>query len=164
MTITGDEVVEERVARVVALDSGIAWLEPEPTASCSGCLSLASCGFKGGGTRGLAARQFPVPDDQGFRIGERVVVGLPGDAVLRASATAYALPLAGVVAGGVVAQGLGFGDGAGAVAIVSGLALGLVLARVVALWLAGRGDLAPQVLRRVIAGGNCGPRAGSEHP
>ncbi|MEI6559388.1 MAG: SoxR reducing system RseC family protein [Rhodospirillaceae bacterium] len=145
----------ESVARVVALEGGVPWLEPEPKASCGGCLSLAACGAKGGGRRALAARRFPLAGAPALRVGERVVVGLPEGAVLRASATAYAVPLLLMVGAGITARGLGAGDGAGALAMLGGLAAGLLIARIIAGLLLGRGDLSPRYLRRVVEGGAC---------
>jgi len=150
----------EGVARVVALEGGTAWLEPEPGTSCGGCVSLASCGGKSGGA--LVARRFPLADAAGLRVGERVIVGLPEGAVLRASATAYAVPLVMMIGAGLLAEGLGAGNGAGAAAILGGLVAGLLIARGLAIWLSGRGDLSPQLLRRVPAGGGCAEGPG--HP
>ncbi len=145
----------ESVAKVVALEDGTPWLEPEPKASCSGCLSLAACGAKGGGLRALAARRFPLTDAPALRIGDRVVVGLPEGSVLRAAATAYGLPMALMIGAGIVAETNGAGDGGGALAMAGGLALGLLLARLIAGRLSGRGDLTPRFLRRVAADGAC---------
>ena len=156
-----DAGLAEGVARVVAVDHGTAWLEPEPTTSCAGCLSFSACGLKSGGSsRSLVARRFPLADDQGYRVGERIVVGLPESAVLSASATAYAIPLLTMVGAGILAQGLGAGDGTGAAAILGGLAVGLLVARVVAGRLARRGAFAPRFLRRVAPGGGCGQGTG----
>jgi sigma-E factor negative regulatory protein RseC len=146
----------EQVARVVSRDGDTVWLEPETTASCSGCLSLAACGGKGGSGRALAARRFPLPGDLGLRVGDRVVVGLPDGAVLRASATAYAVPLVTMIGAGILAGGLGAGDGAGAAAILGGLVLGLLIAGVLARRLSNRGDLSPRFLRRAVVGSGAG--------
>lgn len=148
------EPLVEGIARVVALDGKTAWLEPEPAASCSGCLSLASCGSKGS-ARGLAARRFPLEGNHRLRVGERVVVGLPESAVLRASSVAYAVPLATMIGAGMVAQALGAGDAGGAAAILGGLGVGLVIAWGLARRLSGRGDLSPRYLRRVANGSTC---------
>lgn len=151
-----DETLARRVARVVAVEGGTAWLEPEPTASCGGCLSLSACGAKGDTGARMVARRFPMPNQYGLRPGERVMVGLPGRTVLRASATAYALPLAGMLAGGLLAQALGAGDGLGAVLLLGGLASGLGLTRIVAGRLDADGGLAPRFLHRVAGSGACG--------
>ena len=160
--LTEDEALLESVARVVAVDGGTVWLEPEPKASCSGCMSLAMCGAKGGGIRALQARRFPLTDAPRLRIGERVVVGLPEGSVLRASATAYAVPLALMIGVGIVAQTNGADDLTGALAMAGGLAVGLLIARFIAGRLAGRGDLSPRFVRRAAADGMCSTNRGQE--
>ncbi len=149
------EYMLESVARVVALEDGTPWLEPEPKASCGGCLSLAACGAKGGGLRALAARRFPLTDAPALRVGERVVVGLPEGSVLRAAATAYGLPMALMIGAAIAAETNGAGDGGGALAMAGGLALGLGIARWLAHRLTARGDLTPRFLRRAAAEGAC---------
>ena len=144
----------EGVARVVAEDGGMVWLEPEPTGSCGGCMSAAICGHKSGSTtRRLAARRFALPNEYGLHPGDRVVVGIGERSLLRASLTAYGLPLLGMMAAAITAQVLGAGDGMAVPATLGGLAGGLLAARLVARLLSARGDLSPQVLRR--AGDEC---------
>ncbi len=157
-----DEHLLESVARVVALKDGTAWLEPEPKASCGGCMSLAMCGAKGGGLRALAARRFPLADAPGLRVGERVVVGLPEGSVLRAAATAYGLPMLLMIGAGIAAQTNGASDLGGGLAMAGGLAAGLLLGRFIAGRLSGRGDLSPRFVRRVAAGGDCSKNAGQD--
>ena len=118
----------EGVARVVAEDGGMVWLEPEPTGSCGGCMSAAICGHKSGSTsRRLAARRFALPNEYGLRPGDRVVVGIAHGSVLRSALRIYGLPLGLMLAGALIAQAIAPGD-ASAVAgmLVGGLAGGLV--------------------------------------
>ena len=157
-----DEQLLESVARVVALKDGTAWLEPEPKASCGGCMSLAMCGAKGGGVRALQARRFPLADAPRLEVGDRVVVGLPEGSVLRAAATAYGLPMALLIGAGIVAETNGAGDLGGALAMAGGLAVGLLVSRLIAARLSGRGDLSPRFVRRIAAGGDCSTSMGTE--
>ena len=143
----------EGVARVVAVRDGVPWLEPEPGTSCSGCVSLAMCGTKGGGFDALGARRFPLTGAPALEMGDRVVVGMPEGTVLRAAATAYGLPLLLTVAGGLAALGFGAGDLGGALAMGGGLGAGLLLGRIIA----GRDEFSPRFLRRAPAGGDCAP-------
>ena len=82
----------EGIARVVAVVGTVAWLEPEQTGSCGGCAGAASCG-KGIGTLAsrLEARRFPLATTADLGVGDRIVVGVPEDALVKASLTAYAL-------------------------------------------------------------------------
>lgn len=148
--------IVESVARVVAVDGGIVWLEPEQTSACGGCQSAAACGTAGGDSRKLAARRFPIANDFDGRVGDRVVVGVCEGALLRGFATAYGLPLLTMIGTTVAAHLLTGSDGAAIAAAVVGLAAGLGLARIRAHRLLGRGDLSPHFLRRAFGPGPSG--------
>jgi len=152
----------EGTARVVAIEAGTVWLEPEPAAGCGGCRSLAACGGSAG--RGvLPARRFCLTDVPQPRLGERVVVGIPEGALLHASAVAYAIPLLTMLAAGTAAARLGGGgDGAAALGALGGLAAGAVIAHAVAGRLAERGRLAPRFVRRLSS--DAGATAADPHP
>ena len=143
----------EGVARVVAVDGGTVWLEPEPTGSCGGCMSAAICGHNSGSSRRMAARRFALANDRGLTVGERVVIGVSERSLLRASLTAYGLPLLTMLGGGITAQTMGAGDGTAARATLGGLAAGLRLARLAAGMLSARGELSPHILRRATGPG-----------
>ena len=144
----------EGTARVVEVAGSVAWLEPEQTTSCGGCAASKACGAKGMGTiaNRMAARRFPLTDHPGLRVGERVVVGVRSDALVKAALTAYAMPLATLFLGGGLAQWAWGEDSATIMASVGGLLLGLALARLGATRLFARGTSAPRFLRR--AGAN----------
>lgn len=144
----------EGIARVVAVENGVAWLEPEQTAACGSCHAASACGAKPGSAR-LVARRFSLPDDHGLRVGERVVVGTPEASVRRAALTAYGLPLLFMLVAGVTVQKMGGGDLEAALATLGGLAAGLGMVRLQSLRFAKRGEYAPQYLRRA-----AGPDAG----
>ena len=74
--------------------------------SCGGCASSSACGSKGIGTTAsrLESRRFQLVNDAGLRVGERVVVGIRENALLKASITAYVIPLATLLIAGVLAQ------------------------------------------------------------
>jgi sigma-E factor negative regulatory protein RseC len=91
-------------ARVVAVEPDACWVEAIATPGCSACASGQGCG---GGVIGkllgerrhhlrvaLPARLRPAVDDE-------VEIGVREQGLLRASALAYLLPLAGIVAGAV---------------------------------------------------------------
>jgi len=140
----------ESVARVVVVDRGVAWLEAEPKASCSGCLSAATCSPHASAAS-AAARRFPLHHPADLQVGERVVVGLAHSSVVRAAGTAYGVPLLTMLGAGIAAQLTWADDGLSALSTLLGLAAGLGLARLVSLWLSRRGDLSPQFLRRLPA-------------
>lgn len=151
----------EGFARVVAVDRAIAWLEPEPAASCGGCASATTCGV-GSGTPGIgsvadriAARRFPLDNAVGLRVGERVVVGVGEGSLLKASLTAYALPLAVALTAGGLAASTGGSDVLNMAAMAGGLLVGLLMAHIMARRLSARGELAPRFLRRTQVGVSC---------
>jgi sigma-E factor negative regulatory protein RseC len=147
----------EGMARVVRRDGDRVWLEPEPRSGCGTCTSAGVCGAKGIGTTAnrLEARRFPLPDHLGLALGERVVVGVPEHALLKATVAVYAIPLASTLGAGAIAQWAGGSDGVTLVAMGAGLALGMLVARLGAGRLGARGDLAPRLLRRAGPGETC---------
>lgn len=149
----------EGSARVVALDGDTVWLEPEQTTSCGGCASASACGTKSGNSAGwLMKRRFAMANEHGLAVGDRVVVGIAAGGLLRASATAYGLPLLMLLGGGLTAKSMGGGDGAAAMATLAGLVVGLGLAKLWAGRQLARGDLSPRFIRRAFGpgpGGGC---------
>ncbi|MBK1693784.1 Fis family transcriptional regulator [Chromatium weissei] len=147
----------EGLARVVAVEGNRVWLEPEQTTSCGGCAASGLCGAKGIGTAAnrLEMRRFQLVNEAQLVVGERVVIGVDGRALLKASGTAYALPLVIMLIAGAVAQHIAQSDGVTMAAMVTGLALGLLATRGIARWLSTRGQLAPRFLRRADAEESC---------
>ena len=147
----------EGFATVVAVEGGVAWLEPEQTSSCGSCASSSACGAKGIGTMAsrLEARRFQLDNHAGLVVGERVVVGIRENALVKASLTAYAIPLAAMLGTGALAQWAADSDGITMAAMVAGLLFGLGIARLSASHLSSRGDLAPRFLRRANVGVVC---------
>jgi len=147
----------EGIAQVVAVEGDTAWLVPEPGSSCGGCSSAAACGSKGIGTVAsrLETRRFQLVNDVGLSVGERVVVGIRENALLRASITAYVIPLATLLIAGVLAQWIAGSDAITMAAMLAGLVFGLWLARVRAGHLMVRGELAPRFIRRASMGETC---------
>jgi sigma-E factor negative regulatory protein RseC len=147
----------EGVARVVAVEGGVTWLEPEQTTSCGGCASSGLCGAKGIGTVAsrLELRRFPLTNAPALTVGERVVVGVSERALLKASGTAYALPLVSMLGAGGVAQWLAGSDAITMASMVAALGVGLIGARLGAQALGARGQLAPRFLRRADADETC---------
>lgn len=141
----------EGIARVVAIDGERAWLEPEQTSSCGSCASAAHCSSSAPGIGTVAsriqARRFPLDNNARLRVGDRVVIGVEDRALIRASLVAYALPLVFALLAGCLAQSAWASDAMTLASMATGLGFGLVAARLGALWLNARGDLAPRFLR-----------------
>ena len=157
-----DRHIVEGIARVVRVDGTTAWFEPEQTTSCGSCASSAGCGAGATGIGTVASRnavrRFTLENVNQLRPGERVVVGVYDRALLKASLTAYALPLATTLTAGGIAEGAYGSDLATMAAMAGGFAFGLLAARVAARRLASRGELAPRFLRRARPGETCGTK------
>ncbi len=150
MTAANQPELVEGIARVVALEGDYALLEPEQTTSCGSCVAAGQCGSKEWGTAAsrLVGRRFTLPNTDQFRVGERLVIGISHRALLRASLTAYALPLLIMLFVGVITQAIAGNDVITMIATVIGLVIGLFAARGVAYILGATGQLAPCFLRR----------------
>lgn len=150
----------EGIANVVAVDGSVVWLEPEQTGSCGSCASSGACSAKGIGTVAsrLEVRRFPLASHPGLKVGDRIVVGVREDALIQASMTVYALPLATMFAAGFLAQWAYGSDGVTIVASFAGLGVGFAFARLRARRLSAGGQMAPRFLRRASlgeTGGQC---------
>jgi sigma-E factor negative regulatory protein RseC len=148
----------ESIAQVVAVEGGFAWLIPEQSSGCGSCASASACGSRSidPASSRLDKRRFQICNDAGLRVGERVVFGIRENVLLKASITAYAIPLAVMVLAGVLAQWKFESDLATLCAAIAGLAAGLGISRLVAGRMQTHGELAPLFLRRARPGETCG--------
>lgn len=147
----------EGIAHVVAVEGDKVWLEPEQTGTCGGCASSGSCGAKGIGTTAnrLEARRFMIANPANLVVGERIVIGIRENTLIKASLVAYAIPLATLFGFGIVAQSLDGRDGITMLAMLGGFVSGLILMRMSASRMSQRGDLAPRYVRRAHPGETC---------
>lgn len=154
--IGGSDVVEG-IARVVEVNGAVAWLIPEQTSSCGHCASAGSCVSKGIGTleSRLEMRRFPMTNKAGLVVGERVVIGIAQDALVKASLTVYVLPLVIAMIAGISAQTLYGSDGITIIAMGTGLVLGFGAMWLAARRLNARGQMAPRFLRRARPAETC---------
>jgi sigma-E factor negative regulatory protein RseC len=145
----------EETARVVAAEGEFVWVETQRQSTCGGCAARQGCGTatlaKVLGRRRTRVRAL---NRDAARVGDRVVVGIDEQALVRGSLAVYAVPLLGLLAGGVLGALLQTrlqlaGEALTLIAGVAGLIAGL-------LWVKGftrriRGDsrYQPVVLRRL---------------
>ena len=153
----GDSSLIEGIARVVSVDGTVAWLEPEQGGTCAHCASSAACGSKGLGTLAnrLEARRFPITGHPDLAVGDRVVVGVRGDTLVKAALITYAIPLGLLFVAGGLAQWVAGSDAVTLAASICGLLLGLGAIKIGAGRLFSRGGSAPRVLRRLGSGQAC---------
>jgi sigma-E factor negative regulatory protein RseC len=155
--VSRDVHTVEGIARVVGVDpDGGAWLEPEQTTSCGHCASADVCGSKGVGTVAsrLEARRFHIDSGAALHVGDRVVVGVDDGALLKGALIAYAIPLLVCFVTGGIAQAIGDSDLITMASMATGLAAGVLIARIAARRLGRTGNLAPRLLR--LLGGSGG--------
>ena len=147
----------EGIALVVKVEGKTAWLLPEQGTSCGSCASASACGSKGASTTTarLENRRFQIENEANLVVGDRVVFGIRDNVLLKASATAYAIPLATMILAGSMAQWQFGNDLATMTATIVGLVVGMGISRVVAGRMQTKGDLAPLYLRRARPGETC---------
>ncbi len=104
------------------------FIEVEVAALPSAC---GKCDDKGGcGKPQAGPRRYAMRNTVGARVGDHVLLSVPGGAVLKAALLSYLMPLVFVI-GGAAAATAWLGDGLPAVAgAVLGLAAGLVFLRI----------------------------------
>jgi sigma-E factor negative regulatory protein RseC len=121
----------ETPATVVGLGPDVAWVETVRQSACGHCESARSCGTSVlAKLFGAPRSRLEIPDAQGLRVGEQVVIGIPDGTLVRASVVAYLLPLTVLVAAAALATVLGASEGVVASIGLAGLGGGL--------WLSGR--------------------------
>lgn len=125
-------MIETR-ARIVRIDGATAWVAPTEDSGCGGCGSRSSCAVSG------LAKYFshqqklvPVPCDAGAKPGEELTVSVTEGELLKAGLMAYLLPTALGVAGAAYAAVGGYGDAGSVAGMVGGVALGLLVSRLMA--------------------------------
>ena len=162
MTRLSDRNSVEGVVRVVEVQDGVIWLQPEQTSTCGSCASAGQCG-KGIGSLASRneARRFSIAHQNGLGVGERIVVGVAPRILVKAALIAYGLPLTTALAAAGIAQSWFGSDLATLLAAATGLACGLWMARLGARRLSASGELAPRFLRRAQPGESDGGKSES---
>lgn len=113
---------------VVRVDNGLAWIEVDRQ-SCGQCSGKTACGSGLLGLQGRT-RRYCLPNAIGARVGDGVLVALPGGSVLKGALLAYAMPLGCGLGGALWATLAGAGDLVAAAALLAGLGAGWLFLRV----------------------------------
>ena len=97
----------EEIGTITAVDDDHIWVETQIKTTCSGCEANDDCGT------GVVAKAFAPKTDklifrchQKAKVGQKVKLGIPEQALLSASALVYMLPLLILVASVLLAQSL----------------------------------------------------------
>lgn len=99
----------EETALVLSVTGARAEVETQRVSACGNCPTQAGCGAGGsllGGLFGNRPSRLWVLNSIQAQPGERVVVGLPEQSLLRAAALLYGLPVAGLILGALAGQGV----------------------------------------------------------
>ncbi len=144
--------------RVLALEGDHAWVACKRQVECARCAEGKGCG---GGVLGrlLGDRLHRVRAGTGglaLQVGDRVLIGLQEDAVMRAAFVVYLVPLVLAVTGGLAGFSVAGADLAAALGAGAGLALGLGWARDFGRRHESDPRFQPVVLRQV-TGSGCEP-------
>ncbi|MCU7940200.1 MAG: SoxR reducing system RseC family protein [gamma proteobacterium symbiont of Bathyaustriella thionipta] len=120
----------EEIALVIKSTPDQLWLETETRSSCTHCSSSQGCGTS------VLAKLFSVKRNQlnvenslGAKSGEKVIIGLPDELLVRAAIWAYLLPLISMVLVTIVASVFGAGEGMQSLLGLLGLAVGFIVVR-----------------------------------
>jgi sigma-E factor negative regulatory protein RseC len=124
-----DTPMMEETARVIEVREGILIAEAKSRSGCSQCGS-GSC------TTSVVAKLFGVKRNRlvlknslGARVGDQVVVGIPNELLVRASVTAYLIPLVFMFALAALGELAGLSEGWVSLLALSGLAIGFFTLR-----------------------------------
>lgn len=119
----------ERVAEVVRVADGRAWLRSLTVSECGACGARRACG-SGALANWLRSRgrddYLSVDNYLGAGPGDRVLIGVADTALVRAAARAYLVPLLWMLGGASVAAAAGSSDAVAVAAAALGLVVGLV--------------------------------------
>lgn len=143
------EMIEE-TATVVRVEDGAAWVATKSRSACGHCGASGDCGTA------MVAKLFGerenllrLDNSLDAEVGERVVIGVSNNLLLKASALAYLLPLLFLIALVALGQMLGMGEGASTLLGFVGLGIGLWAVNHVTGGTRGHKDYCPLMLRRV---------------
>lgn len=144
-------MIEEQ-GRVVALEPGAVWVETLRKSTCSSCSANAACGqglmdrLGVGRQRGYVRALSQTP----LAVGDTVIIGVREDLLVRSSLLVYLLPLLGLFAAALLADGLGLSEPLVIFAGLSGLLASWLLVRWCAARVAENPLLQPVVLRALL--------------
>lgn len=149
----------EETAQVVRIDGDRVWVETQRQSTCGSCSAAKGCGTATlASVLGQRRTRVRVLSRQPLRIGDRVVIGIREQALVRGSLAVYAVPILLMLAGGIIgelgAQGF-LWDNAELASVllgISGFAAGLVWLRKFTRRIEFDDKYQPLVLRKLVGG------------
>jgi sigma-E factor negative regulatory protein RseC len=143
-----EEMLEEQ-ARVIDADETRVWVETESRSGCSSCSSRNCTTSVVASLFGVKRNRFTLNNTIQAKQGDQVVIGIPGQMIVRASVIAYLVPLISMLAMTLLSSSIGMSEGAQSLFAVAGLLLGLVVVRWRTKEGASRQSHGPRLLRVV---------------
>ncbi|MES9987825.1 MAG: SoxR reducing system RseC family protein [Candidatus Thiodiazotropha endolucinida] len=118
----------EETAMVVEANTDYLWVETHSRSGCSQCSSSCTTSVVSK-LFGMKRNRLKLENTLGVVAGDRVVVGIPDELLVRASVWAYLFPLLAMFAVSATGNVMGVDEGAQALLAIVGLAAGFVLVR-----------------------------------
>ena len=141
-------MIEER-ATIIALENDFAWVEGERQSSCGSCAASKGCGTATlQKVMGNKRTRLKAINQAGAQIGDKVVIGLQEQALLKGSLYAYILPLFMLLAGALLFELVFVSEGMTILGGLGGLMLGFVILQRVSRRVANDASFQAVVLRR----------------
>lgn len=140
------------VVTVVSVDGPMATVKAAGTATCGKCSGASGCGTRLlANLLGTRVALLSVDNNLDACVGERIEIGIRQTTMLKLAALSYLVPLAGLLAGGAIADLAGLSDTFSFISGVGGLAMGLAAGRY--FFSANRWErrIVPICLRRVVS-------------
>ncbi len=146
----------EQIGTVIDTDATSLWVETQPVSGCSSCASSAGSCSTAVVSKLFAERrtQLRLPNSLDARTGDRVVIGIPERALLRAALWAYLLPPLLMIGAAATVQQLGGTETMQGLWGVAGLVAGFIWLRSMNRGQGGRDPIRPRLLR--LASGSSG--------
>ena len=132
---------------VVAVEGQMVWVETTPRSSCSHCSSDGCSSAVLSKLFGARRNRLVLVNCLDVRPGDPVIVGIAGDALIRASLLSYLLPLVVMVSGALIGSAMELREGFQGLLAAAGLAAGFFLAGRISRCTALRQRLSPRLLR-----------------
>ena len=121
--------MEKALGTVVRIENGMAWIETARQSACGHCASQGSCGTGVLNQLFSPRNQLQLPAPAHVKVGDQVVLSLQGVDLLRQALWAYGAPLVGFLAGALLAQWIGMGEGGMLLGAIAGMGTGWWLMR-----------------------------------
>jgi sigma-E factor negative regulatory protein RseC len=142
----------EEQGKVVEVRGDDLWVETQARSSCSHCSSSSCTTSVVSKLFGVKRNRLRIPNNLDARVGDRVVIGIPDQLVVRASVWAYLLPAVLMLHGAALGHALGSGEGLQSLLAMVGLAIGFALVRGMSRRAASERQFRPRLLRIVEPG------------